>query len=147
MEAALRTTYYLLTKKNLEKIDFKAVRGFDGIREAIVKINDLNLHVAIVDGMANAKKLLKDVEDKKSEYHFIEIMNWVGGCIGGGGQPKINLDQENAIKNKRVEGLYKRDNERTLKSSYENPDIKRIYAEFLEHPLSKKALELLHHEH
>ncbi len=147
MEAALRTAYHFLTNKTLQNIEFTSVRGLDGVREAIVKIKDQTIHVAIVDGMSNAKKLLKSIQENPSKYQFIEVMNCVGGCIGGGGQPLINTLEELKIKNARIKGLYQRDQEKNIRSSYENPDIIKLYNDYLEKPLSPKAKELLHTNH
>lgn len=144
MEAALRTAYYLLTNKNLEEINFENVRGYNGLREANIKINDLELKVAIIDGMSNAKKVLEDVKNNETKYDYIEIMNCVGGCIGGGGQPKINIHSEDKIKEKRIENLYNKDKNVNIRFSHENPEIKDIYKNFLIEPMSELSEELLH---
>ena len=148
MEAALRTAYHFLTNKTLQNLEFTSIRGLDGVREAIVKIDDkTRVRVAIVDGMSNAKRLLKEIEENPGKYQFIEVMNCVGGCIGGGGLPLINMDDALKIKNERIKGLYKRDQEKNIRSSYENPDIIKLYNDYLEKPLSPKAKELLHTKH
>lgn len=146
MEAALRTAYYLITGENLkqENITFNDVRGYNGLREATIKINDLELNIAIIDGISNAKKVLEEVKNGTSKYHYIEIMNCVGGCIGGGGQPKINMIKEDEIRKNRILNLYKRDDNVKIRFSHENPDIIKIYNEYLEAPLSKLGEELLH---
>lgn len=144
MEAALRTAYYLLTNKNLDVINFEKVRGYNGLREANIKINDLELKVAIIDGMSNAKKVLEDVKNNETKYDYIEIMNCVGGCIGGGGQPKINIHSEDKIKEKRIENLYNKDKNVNIRFSHENPEIKDIYKNFLIEPMSELSEELLH---
>ena len=87
MEAALRTVYEIVTKETLENINFKAVRGFEGVKEAEVKIGDTIVKVAVAHGLGNARKIMEDVKTGKSPYHFIEIMACPGGCIGGGGNP------------------------------------------------------------
>ena len=146
MEAALRTAYYLITGENLkqENITFNDVRGYNGLREATIKINDLELNIAIIDGISNAKKVLEEVKNGTSKYHYIEIMNCVGGCIGGGGQPKIDMIKEDEIRKNRILNLYKRDDNVKIRFSHENPDIIKIYNEYLEFPLSKLSEELLH---
>ena len=146
MEAAIRTAYYLITNKNLESenIVFNSVRGYSGLREATIKINDLSLNVAIIDGISNAKPVIEDVKNGKSKYDYIEIMNCTGGCIGGGGQPKINVHNEDAIKKSRIKNLYRRDNSLDNRFSHENPYIKEIYENYLVEPLSKISEELLH---
>lgn len=146
MEAALRTAYYLLTGNDLnsENIEFDSVRGYNGLREANIKIDNLELKVAIIDGMSNAKKVLEDVKNGNLKYHYIEIMNCVGGCIGGGGQPKIDVNNEEKIKNNRIFNLYKRDNSTKVRFSHKNPDIIKIYKDYLNSPLSKISEDLLH---
>ena len=146
MEAALRTAYYILTGKELEKekIEFKEVRGMQNVKEATININGINLNIAIIHKMSSAIPILEEVKNGTSKYHYIEIMNCVGGCIGGGGQPKFKLAEEMQIKEKRIESLYNRDRKNTIRCSHQNPEIIKLYEEFLEKPLSKKSEELLH---
>lgn len=142
-EAIIRSTYYLLTgEKYHEKLlNFDSVRGLDEIKEATIKINDMEIKVAIVHGLPNLEKLLKLGVDK---YHFIEVMNCRGGCIGGGGQPLVPIAKQDEICKKRIEGLYSCDTMSSIRCSYENPDIKRIYDDFLGRPLSEISHSLLH---
>ena len=146
MEAALRTAYFLITGQNLpaDSLVFNDVRGYNGLRDATIKIADLELHVAIIDGMVNAKEVLEDVKNGKSKYDYIEIMNCIGGCIGGGGQPKINIPKEDMIRNNRIRNLYKRDDNLKLRFSHDNPDIINVYQNYLGSPLSELSEELLH---
>lgn len=141
MEAALRTAYELITKTTLPSLDFYDVRGLEGVKEATVQVGDLPVKVAVAHGLGNARKLLDAVKAGKADYHFIEIMCCPGGCIGGGGQPiPTNLE----VRAQRIAGIYTADERMTLRKSHENPAIKQIYEEFLEHPLSHKSHELLH---
>ena len=78
------------------------------------------------------------------KYDFIEMMACRGGCIGGGGQPRVKMPVADKVKSERIEGLYKHDAAMKLRSSYENPEIKALYAEFLGKPLGEKSEELLH---
>ena len=94
--------------------------------------------------MSNAIPILNDIRDGKSEYDFIEIMNCRGGCIGGGGQPIYDRDEEDLVKSARMKSMYKRDKELKYRYSYKNPEIKKIYKEFLDKPLSPKAKKYLH---
>jgi ferredoxin hydrogenase large subunit len=87
MEAALRFAYQAVTGKPPQSMDFKGVRGLDGVKKADVQIGDVNLKVAVVNGLRNAKPILEEVKAGKSPYHFIEIMSCPGGCVCGGGQP------------------------------------------------------------
>lgn len=142
LEAALRTAYEWLTKETLEDIEFSALRGLDGIKEATIKINDLDVNVAVAHGLGNARKILEDIKSGKSNYHAIEIMACPGGCVGGGGQPYHHGDL-NIIK-KRTEGLYKEDRDKAIRKSHNNPYINQLYKDFLGEPYGEKAHELLH---
>lgn len=152
MEAALRTVYYVLTGKEHEAIKFEQVRGFEGIREASLDINGMTVNVAIAHGMKNAKVLLDDIRAGKSKYHFIEIMGCPGGCIAGGGQPIVRpcfLPHEDddildTYKQKRANALYSEDERQTLRQSHKNPQVQKLYDEYLEKPNSHKAHHLLH---
>lgn len=142
MEAALRTAYELQTGKTLQKVEFTQVRGFEGVREASVDIDGIELKVGIAHGLGNARRMMEDIRSGKSKFHAIEIMACPGGCVGGGGQP---LHHGNAdIINARRKAVYEEDRNKPLRKSHENPDIKKLYEEFLGEPLSKKAHELLH---
>lgn len=137
MEAALRTAYELYTGKTLKKLEFEAVRGFDGIKEAVIDLNGTPLKVAVAHTLKNAEELLK----RAHEYAFLEIMACPGGCIGGGGQP---IGTDNALRQKRIDALYRLDASLPLRKSHENPEIKAIYERFFTTLLSHKAHELLH---
>ena len=137
MEAALRTAYEVITKKELKNINFEAVRGLEGIKEATVDIDGTIINVAVANGLENAYQLLKN----KEKYHFIEIMACPGGCLGGGGQP---ISRDPNVLEKRKDGLYSIDQKREYRKSHENPDIKKLYDEFLEKPLSEKSHKYLH---
>lgn len=145
MEAALRSAYYYLTNKELSSsIVFQDVRGMDNVKEATIHIENMDIRVAVVHQMSSAKKILEDVKNGTSPYHYIEIMNCLGGCIGGGGQPKIVIEQEKEILQKRIDSLYQEDNKLSIRCSHQNPQIQKLYREFLGNPLSPKAHELLH---
>jgi len=141
MEAAIRTAYWLITGKELEKLDVKAVRGLDGVKEASVDVDGLTVNVAVVSGLGNANKLLEEVKAGRKNLHFIEVMTCPGGCIGGGGQP-YSTDSE-AVR-VRMQALYKIDREASVRVSHANEEIKRLYEEFLGEPLGHKSHELLH---
>lgn len=146
MEAALRSAYYFITNEVPPKnfLQFEALRGLDGIKTASTTITGIDVHVAVVHGTDNARRFLKEMETSDVPYTFVEVMTCRGGCIGGGGQPKhigANLDE---IREKRAKGLYDQDAHMELRFSHDNPDIKRIYEDFLKKPLSLTAEELLH---
>ncbi|MCR4401848.1 MAG: NADH-dependent [FeFe] hydrogenase, group A6 [Firmicutes bacterium] len=141
MEAALRTVYEVATGNELPRIDFEEVRGLEGIKEAQVKVGDLDVRVAVAHGLGNAKKILDLLRQGKANYHFIEIMCCPGGCVGGGGQPIPTTMETRLI---RGNALYEADKGLPYRKSHENPAIKQIYAEFLGEPLGEVSHRLLH---
>lgn len=145
MEAALRTGYELITDKPIPSVDLEMVRGGEGIRKATVKIDDLELKVCIVSGLKNVNAVLADVKAGKADFHFMEVMTCPEGCISGGGQPKVLLpkDKETAYANRRA-ATYQHDRDLQLRKSHENPEIKKIYADFLKEPLGHESHHLLH---
>lgn len=142
IEAALRTAYEWLTGETLESVDFVQLRGLDGIREATVRINDLDVKIGVAHGLGNARKLLEAIREGKAQYHAIEIMACPGGCVGGGGQPYHHGDAE--IIKKRAEAIYREDKGKTRRKSHENQDVLKVYKEFLGEFYGEKAHELLH---
>ena len=147
MEAALRTVAYVVNGKNLEKLEFRAVRGMKGIKEATVKLdNGVAVKVAVVHTLANARKIMEDIKAGKSKYHFIEIMACPGGCINGGGQPIVSSEVLNNVDVAalRAKAVYARDKKAALRLSHENPIMKTLYDEYFGKPNSHKAHEILH---
>jgi iron-only hydrogenase group A len=148
MEAALRTAYFKVTGNNLPKeaIDIQPVRGLDGIKKATIDVAGTQVQVAVAHGLANVEKLLLEVREardtnKPPPYHFIEVMACPGGCIGGGGQPYGVSDE---VRRQRMQGLIAGDQSMSMRFSHENPDIKKLYDDFLGEPLHGRAHELLH---
>lgn len=145
MEAALRTAYELATGKTLDNVEFADVRGMQGVKEATVDLEGLPLRVAVTSGLANARKILTAVAEAKragrESYHFVEIMACAGGCVGGGGQP---LENGLAQRSRRIEGLYREDRDLPRRKSHENPEVKALYAEYLERPGGELSHRLLH---
>ena len=142
IEAALRTAYEWITGETLEEVDFHALRGFDGVREAQVKIGDLDMRIGVAHGLGNARKLLEAIRRGEANYHAIEIMACPGGCVGGGGQPYHHGNAE--IIRKRAEAIYREDAGKPKRKSHENEDVMRLYEEFLGEFYGEKAHELLH---
>lgn len=143
MEAALRTAYEVISGKAAPDIEFKDVRGTEGIKEAEYVIMGQPLKVAVASGLGNAKKILEAVKRGEAEYHFVEIMACPGGCVNGGGQPRQTSDAMNfgKVSEKRAEVLYGMDCEAEVRKSHENTIVKELYSEFLD---EKKAHEYLH---
>lgn len=141
MEAALRTVYEVVMKQDLPSLDFREVRGFEGIKEAEVVLGDTTVRVAVAHTLGNARKLLERVRSGEAFYHFIEIMACPGGCIGGGGQP-IGTNTERRLE--RIDAIYQADRDLPLRKSHDNPEVKQLYEEFLGEPLGHRSHELLH---
>ena len=146
MEAALRTAAYFVNGENLKKFEFDNVRGLEGVKETSVQVGGHEVKIAVAHGLKNVKYVLNNVRDalnegKPTPYHFIEIMACPGGCVGGGGQP-YGINDE--VRRKRAEGLYKEDADSVLRCSHDNPDIQKLYKDFLGEPLGEKAHKLLH---
>lgn len=146
MEAALRTATEWVTGKELEKVEFEEVRGLQGVKTASYKVGDLNIKVAVASGLKNAKEVLERVKSGKEDYQFIEIMGCPGGCINGGGQPIQPASVRNFVNitEKRAKALYNDDEKDVIRKSHKNPDIIKLYEEYLGQPGSEKAHHILH---
>ena len=144
-EAAVRTAYEFVVHEPLENLDFKPLRGVDKnhrTKEAEIDIKGTKVKVRVVSTLKEAEKSIKELKEGRADFHLLEVMACPGGCINGGGQPRSCDDIR--IKEQRAEGLYKEDRELPVRKSHQNPDIVKLYEEFLEKPNSHKAHELLH---
>jgi iron-only hydrogenase group A len=153
MEAALRTAYEIVTGKDLpfDKLHVTPVQGLEGVKEAELTIKEalpdwkflegVTLKVAVAHGLGNANKVIEAILSGEKEYHFVEIMTCPGGCIGGGGQPRLTTDE---VRKARIQAIYKEDEGRELRKSHENPSIVQLYKGFLGEPLGEKSHHLLH---
>jgi iron-only hydrogenase group A len=153
MEAALRTAYEIVTGKPLpfENLQVKPIAGLEGVKEASLKITGtvpewsflegVDLNVAVAHGLGNARKVIERILAGEANYHFVEIMACPGGCIGGGGQPRLTSD---AVRRARIEAICREDLGKKLRKSHENPDIQKLYEEFLKEPLGERSHHLLH---
>ena len=146
MEAALRTAVDVLSGQENANIEYKEVRGMEGIKEASYTVGDLTLNVAVASGLDNAKKVLEAVRAGEKNYHFIEIMCCPGGCINGGGQPiQPNWVRETVdVKGLRAGVLYQEDLDLPERKSHHNSGMNVIYSEYFEKPNSHIAHEVLH---
>ena len=142
-ESLIRTLYRIMTNKNLNSnITFDNLRGFDGIKACTIKINKISLKIAVVQQMENLEKLLEN--DKYKSFHFIEVMNCKGGCIGGGGQPLCPIPKMDSFRQKRNEGLYQIDKNRKIRNAHDNDELKLLYKDYLKKPMSEISEKLLH---
>lgn len=148
MEAALRTVYEKVTGETLAKVDFEAVRGMDGLKEATIDLNGTVVKVAVVHTLARAREIMERVKAGTADYTFIEVMACPGGCVGGGGTPIVNSLTRSMLPEDyraiRGLGLYTDDKNLPLRKSHENPFIINAYNNFLGEPLGHKSHELLH---
>ncbi len=148
MEAALRTAYNLITKKELDNVDFEQVRGLEGIKETTVNIEGTEVRVCAAHGLANVETIINRIREAKENgeelpYHFVEVMACKGGCIGGGGQP-YGVGISNEIRLKRMKGLYDDDKNSAKRCSHNNPYIIKLYEDFVKDPLGETAERYFH---
>ena len=142
LEAALRTAYHDITKEEAPSLDFKVVRGMDGIKEASLEIAGHTVNVAAASSLGNARKLMDELREGNSKYHVIEIMACPGGCVAGAGQPYNHGDYD--IVKARAKALYEIDAHKVDRLSHHNPDIIKLYDEFLGERGGHMAHKLLH---
>jgi NADH-quinone oxidoreductase subunit G len=146
MEAALRTAAHYATGQKLGKVEFESVRGLEGVRTAEIPVGETKVRVAVAHGLRHVADVLDEVraarrEGRETPYHFIEVMACPGGCIGGGGQP-YGVDDER--RRQRSAGLYQDDRDKAVRCSHDNPEVIRLYQDFLGKPNGPRAHELLH---
>ena len=146
MEAALRTVAEVLEGKELDKVEFTAVRGIDAVKEATLNVAGMDVNICVVSGLDAVDKVLTAVENGEKNYHFIEVMCCPGGCVNGGGQPiqPAAVRQKIDLRAERAKALYSYDEANTLRKSHESPVVKALYAEYFGEPGSHKAHEILH---
>ncbi len=153
MEAALRTVYEIVTGRPLpfDQLHVKPIQGLERIKSAEFTIEDaksewsflngVTVKIAATSGLVGAGHLMDEIKRGESPYHFIEVMGCPGGCISGGGQPRMTND---AVRMKRIQALYDEDESKTLRKSHDNPYITKLYEDFLGKPLGHYSHELLH---
>ncbi len=146
MEAAVRTAYHYVTKKELGNINLMPVRGLDAVKSAEIDIDGTKVRIAVVHQLGNVDAVVQQVREaiaagKEPPFHFIEVMACRGGCVAGGGQPYGANDK---VRVKRAAGLYADDEDSVVRVSHKNPMIIKLYDEFLGEPNSEKAHHLLH---
>ncbi len=147
MEAAVRTAYEWLTNKTLTDLELSEVRGLQGVKEAKVELPEagIELKVAVVHSLSNARALLEAINDRTADYHFVEVMACPGGCISGGGQPRpADVNKFTELRQQRIAGIYQADEAMTVRKSHENPAVKELYDTFLGEIGGEKAHHLLH---
>jgi iron-only hydrogenase group A len=147
MEAALRTAAVKLTGQELGPLESEHVRGVTGLKEATVNVGGTEVHIAVSNGLTNAKTILDKVKAGGTPYHLIEIMACPGGCVAGGGQPYPPTDMDvldPSLPKLRAQALYRIDTDKQLRRSHENPAIEHLYQDFLGEPNGEKAHHLLH---
>lgn len=153
MEAAIRTAYELVTGRQVpfESLHLKPLSTLDGVKCAGLKLEGLKpewsflegieLKVAVAHGLGNARALIEQIKAGTIEAHFVEVMTCPGGCIGGGGQPRMT---DNTVRQARIDAIFREDESKGLRKSHDNPDVMKLYSEYLGAPLGKLSHELLH---
>ena len=145
MEAALRTAAVKLGGDGAP-LEFKEVRGTEGVKEAEYTLGGTTVKIAVASGLGNARKVLDAIKSGEKDYAFVEIMACPGGCVNGGGQPYVHDEVRNNVdlKTLRAQALYDYDGERNIRRSHETPAVEMLYNEFFGSPNSAKAHKLLH---
>ncbi|RYD02790.1 hypothetical protein N752_23115 [Desulforamulus aquiferis] len=147
MEAAIRTALALTEGKEMGRLEFKELRGTEGVKEAEVELKGKTVRLAVAHGTRNARKLMERLK-KGEKFDFIEIMACAGGCVGGGGQPITNDPEKPELtmehRSNRAKGLFALDLGKKMRRSHENPAVIQVYKDYLGKPMSKKAKEILH---
>jgi iron-only hydrogenase group A len=153
MEAALRTAYHVITGRILptENMHVEPLAGLEGVKEASVTITDpvpdwdfldgVEVKVAVAHGLGNARALSERIRRGEASYHFVEVMACPGGCIGGGGQPRLTTDD---VRRERIRAIYEEDEHKPMRMSHENPAVVQLYERYLEKPLGERSHHLLH---
>lgn len=153
MEAALRTAHQVITGRPLstESMHVAPLAGLEGVKEAAVTItkpvedwaflDGVELRVAVAHGLGNARALVERMRAGDGAWHFVEVMACPGGCIGGGGQPRLTTDD---VRRARIGAIYEEDEHKPLRMSHENPAVSELYERFLETPLGERSHHLLH---
>lgn len=142
-EAAVRTAYEFATGEPLNEVDIKEMRGTSNRSKTVhLDIKGTKLVVRVVSTLKEAEKALREIKEGKADFQMLEVMACPGGCVNGGGQPRSCDDSK--IKSERAQGLYKEDSSLPQRKSHMNPSIQKLYQEYLEHPNSHKAHEILH---
>ena len=156
MTAALRTAYFYITGEELENIDFKEIDGLEGVKEAEVDIKGIKVRIAVAHGAGNVETVLNRIREAKANgeelpYHFVEVMACRGGCVSGGGQPRVMMPGQpkprgitDDIRKKRAQGLLNEDLQAKNRRSHHNESIKTLYKEYLGEPNGEKSHYLLH---
>lgn len=147
IEAAVRTAYFLSSGKEMDLLDYEELRGFSGLKEVMVELKGRPIKVAIAHGTGNARVLMDRLKAGE-QFDYVEIMACPGGCVGGGGQPIFGTREHKEIsldyRHNRADALDRIDYSKELRRAHENPAVKKIYKEFLGHPLSDMSRKLLH---
>lgn len=141
MESALRSAHYFMTGKELKKVEFKKVRGMQGIKTAKIRIRKKVLKIAVVYTAKNAAAIIEKMKRDPKTYDYIEVMACPGGCIGGGGQPIPTTEK---IIAKRIEALYKIDSKMKLRKAHKNPIVKEFFESYIKNLPKKKQEEILY---
>lgn len=168
MESALRTAdYFLRVKKETgdlssalvgqnyqlkkykfsslaqSRLEFRAARGLQGVKEAVVAVAGIELKVAVVNGLGNARMILEKIKNGLVNYDYVEVMACPGGCIGGGGQP---VPVSESIRQKRAAALYSLDERAVIRTAHENLSLLSVYQNYFQGD-EKKMEELFHSRH
>ena len=156
MTAALRTAYFYITGEELGDLNFKEIEGLDAVKAAEIDIKGTKVRIAVVNGVGHVAPVMAAINKAIAEgtewpYHFVEVMACPGGCIAGGGQPRVmgaTFDKpwgiNDDIRKLRSKGLNSEDEEAKNRLSHKNESIKQLYDQYLGEAGGEKSHHLLH---
>lgn len=141
MESALRTAQKMLTGKELEKFELKPVRtGVEGFKSAKIEVNGRTLNVAVAATPKQIDKIIEELKEDPRAYDYIEVMACIGGCLGGGGQPKTSTFE---VLEERRKGLYKIDDKKEIRAAHLNPNV-QAYMSWISQQPEERQKSLLY---
>ena len=131
MISTLRALNYKLSNKNVNNLTFTNIRSTESIKKMNIKIANQDLNIAVIFGLTNIEKVLKEIKDNKEHFDFIEVMACPSGCIGGAGNTLPNINKLEEVRAKRIEVLNKIDENSKIKTCFENTEVNKLYNNYL----------------
>ncbi len=130
-EAFIRTLHFVITGKEISQIKIHELRSTKGRKEYFMKIGEFKLGFAVVNGIGNIEPLINEIENGRTDIHYIEVMACEGGCVGGGGQP---IHPENNNIKARAKSIYELDDKESNRFAHQNASLQAVYNSFLQKP-------------
>jgi len=140
-ESVVRTLHYNLTGKDLKNLKIAQFRNVQGFKKFDIMIGEKVVKVGIANGMRGAVTMLEEIASGSSDLQFVEVMACEGGCLQGGGQPRVSDEREKKLK---LKTIYELDENEVIQLPYKNSAVVEIYAKCLGAPGDERAKQLLY---